>query len=195
MVFLEKYKGSPALHLHRKYNVMTGGKSDPKKWQEICKKYTVDDGLKVLRFVEKNYSHFPQMTLTKFKEILADARRDPLASGIEVSLEALGLTEELIRMGRSIHAEYVQDALTKYRDILDAVADMCPELWYRMPPGGMFVVKWYGDIRTYRVGNLTFSHRDKLFQQHFIAAPARIECQLSDARVWEILDGIRQRVE
>ena len=195
MGFLKQYQTSPALVLHREYNVMTGGRSDVNRWKEITKKYTVEEGLRVIRFVGKTYNYFPQMTMTKFKELLKEANADPLASQVPVSQEAEALANGLEDRGLGIHAEYVQDALTKYRDLLDIIHDECLELWYRMPTGAMFINKWYGEIRRGRTGNLTFSHRDKRFRQEFIAAPARVECQLSDAKIWEILHGIDKQFE
>jgi hypothetical protein len=170
---------TPAAKLHGAYNRITQGKSDFKFWSDAAKKVDFDDAMMAIRYIEKNYSLYPKLTITKLRELITEARQDPVAARYPVSISARTLADEIAMNATPIDAEYVQQALDEYRNALDIINEISTDLWIRLPAPIEFVRNWFEQN-----SNLATRHR------RFSAASNRFWKDLQTiAQVWKVTQG------
>lgn len=174
MPFPKRSSSTPAAQLHAAYNRVTAGQSDFRKWKEIAKRYTVAQGMLVIRYVEGNYSVYPSMSLQTFANLLKQAESDPVASGYPVSQEALAVTLGLVDKGCDIPAEYVAQAIDRYREFARQVEQERQVLWWVMPPASLFVVMWFTEIADFGSPRIRQFHTKHPKFRNWLASTSRV---------------------
>lgn len=82
-----------------------------------------------------------QSLVRRFKELLAEAEKDPVASKLPVSIQAYDLWERIADNSNSIDPEYVQAALNDYRAYFKETEGTL--LYQHLPPATVFVYDWF----------------------------------------------------
>jgi hypothetical protein len=100
------------------------------------------------------------------------ASRDPMATYTNVSVEAFEMAVKIADAGFEIEAEYVQDALTKYRDYLKK-APVDDILYNHLPPGRLFILQWFTEIMPNGTPRMRRFHLEHSRFKEFIRLTAR----------------------
>ncbi len=153
---------TPAERLHDQYKNNTDDKSGLVHWQRLVRIHGVPDCELLLRhFLSSEVVNPPRIALVTgavFDSYLAEARKNPEATQFPVSRQAAELAERInTTEPEIIPQEYVALSLYRYQALCQACLVRNPDLWYRMPPGTIFIPDWFGNLASY--GRL----RDRLF--------------------------------
>lgn len=140
---------TPAAKLHQLYKLTASQNSSVDSWGKVLAAgVSFKEAEAIIRWLQNGGLPDPphSRTIAKNAKWYAEmAARDPVASVTEVSVEAFELALRIADAGYEIEAEYVQDALTRYREYLQNV-DSSEMIHSYLPPGRIFVEKWFTEI-------------------------------------------------
>ena len=138
---------SPAVELHLTY-VRKNGKSKVQDWKLILQRgFSFAEANGLISFLENRGLALPATStiVNNLGDLMAQAACDPVACGVQVTAEALDLWEHVCSADWGIDAEYIQDALNRYRGYL---ATDPWEYSEHLPPKE-FVFEWFTVVARY----------------------------------------------
>ena len=142
---------SPAAKLHTRYNVLTAGRSNLADWKTILSRGVSPKEAECLISYFENQGYFPKTTaiISHLDKHLADAAMDPVAQRYPYTTWATELAEKLDREGNPVPPEYIQAARDNYSAYLDAMLQVCKDIWVKLPTPTDFVQLWFEEQARY----------------------------------------------
>lgn len=136
---------SSLVGLHSKYKQVSSGTAKLADFRELVRRGFSEQQIEsVVNWLSAHRAGFApssQSLVRRFKELLAEAEKDPVASKLPVSIQAYELWERIADNSNSIDPEYVQAALNDYRAYFKETEGTL--LYQHLPPATVMIYDWF----------------------------------------------------